>query len=129
MAEELSKYGEDYGAALCLPPNRAALPFDQLTPAEQQCVRQVGTAVENRVLERFGVNPPGQAMELYRYTIQGPKGTPLGTLNYADGALSVCWNAQSTTAPTCDIIGHGHDALLTALRIYRDQGFTVTESS
>jgi len=128
MAMEESRWAEDYGRALCLPPDRAALPRDQLTPTEQQCVVQVGTAAESRLLARFGAPgpQPPTSPELYRFDLQGPTGQALGQLTYADGALVICWTKDQRSQ--CDTLGHGHDALVTAMQLLQMQGIQLRET-
>lgn len=118
---ELSKFARNYGTAICLSPERAALPFDQLTPAEQQCVQRVGEGVEGRIEQRFGV---GDAPQITRYTVTGTNGEDLGTLTYAEGVLS--WCVPKTAPPNCGIIGHGQDGLQAALQVLHLLGLTAT---
>jgi len=111
MADELSKWGQDYGAALCLAPDREALPFDQLTPAEQQCVRTVGLHAETKLDEHFGLPTPP---DVARYRLRGAHGEDLGRLTYADGTLNLC--VPKAQQPQCQVLGYGHDGLNAALR-------------
>lgn len=122
---ELSKFGQDYGAAVCLAPDRAGLPLDQLTPAEQACVTRVGLGVEARVEARFGVDAGTSAPPpLRRYAVTGPAGQPLGTLTFAGGAVNWCVPRE---APNCGPVGYGHDGLHAALRMLDLLGFDATE--
>lgn len=106
MPEELSKWGQDYGAALCLAPDRESLPFDQLTPSEQQCVETVGLKAETKLDEHFGLPTPP---EVARYRLRGTHGEDLGRLTYADGTLNLC--VPKATVPQCHTLGYGQDGL------------------
>jgi len=121
---DLSEWARDYGAALCLPADRARLPWDQLTPAEQQCVTRVGEGAEHKLLSHFA--GPLPTPELYRYAVQGPTGQQLGTLTYADGTLSLCWTPPHAPQ-ACQVIGAGHDGLLSVIQLLGLQGFHLRD--
>lgn len=119
---ELSKFGQDYGAAVCLAPDRAALPRDQLTPAEAACVTRVGLGVETRLVERLGA--PSAPPPVARYAVTGPQGQPCGSITFAGGAVNWCVPRE---APNCGPLGYGHDGLHAALRMLDLLGFDATE--
>lgn len=118
MPEELSKWGQDYGAALCLSPDREYLPFDQLTPAEQHCVATVGLNAERKLDAHFGLpTPPAVA----RYRLTGAHGEELGHLTFADGTLNLC--VPKANAPACHVLGYGHDGLDATLNTLQALGW------
>ena len=121
---ELSKWGRDYGAAVCLAPDRAGLPLDQLTPAEAACVTRVGLGVETRFVERLGTTAPSAPPPVARYAVTGPQGQPCGTITFAGGAVNWCVPRE---APNCGPVGYGHDGLHAALRMLDLLGFDATE--
>ncbi|NMP22198.1 hypothetical protein [Sulfobacillus harzensis] len=122
---ELSKFGRDYGASLCLAPGREFTPLSDLTPEERACVERVGGAVEQKVLEDFGVNadPP----QLARYRVTGRHGQDLGTLTYAEGVLN--WCVPKDAPPQCGTVGHGQDGLAATLKMLRLLGFSTQSLS
>lgn len=107
---ELSSAGQNYGAAMCLAPDRASVPFSQLTADEQTCVRAVGTRWEADVDRALGYGGAPAPPDLRRATLQGAAGR-LGTLTYADGVVTVCWDVPTDAgASRCQAVGSGLDA-------------------
>ena len=121
---ELSTWGRDYGAALCLAPDRAAVPFDRLTDAEQQCVAQVGTGAEARLEAHFGLDAVPAPTPFARYRVTSPAGADLGTLTFAGGAVNWCVPRE---APNCGPVGYGHDGLDATMRMLQLLGMTAQE--
>jgi len=103
------------------------LPLDQLTPGEQDCVRQVGLGAEQRLEQHFGVVNSGTRGGMGRWSIQGPHGEVLGTLTFADGTAIFC-SAPTAKAPTCGVLGYGADGLDAALGTLHLLGFTAEPS-
>jgi len=116
----LSKWGRDYGAALCLAPDRAGLPLADLTDAERACVTRVGTRAEEHLDAHFGVTVDPVAPPIARYRVTNAAGSDLGTLTFAGGAVN--WCVPRDTGPTCGLVGYGHDGLAAALAMLRTLG-------
>ena len=100
------------------------LPFDQLNPSEQDCVRQVGLGAETRLEKHFGGVNSGTRGGAGRWSIQGPHGESIGTLTFADGTALFC-PAPGARNPTCGVLGYGADGLDAALGTLHMLGFTA----
>jgi hypothetical protein len=125
MAEPpLSKWAEDWSRALCLPAGREQVPWDQLTPQEQQCVADLGTRAETAFEAHFGALQaalPG----LQQWDLVGPAGQPGGRLTYADGSVNLCLHRGPGQGDLCAVVGQGQDGLTTAMALLPLLGFTV----
>jgi len=117
---ELSAWGRHFGKALCLSPERAALPFESLSPEEQACVRQVGLSAETKLEEHFGaLAVPNPVQITYRLTAQD--GTQVGELRYVDGLASLCVETPRQ-GQRCQILGDGPGAVNAALTVLEALG-------
>jgi len=124
MAEPLSRAAEDFGRAFCVPETASAIPFDQLPPDQQQCVVRVGETWARKVEQRLGGEPAVPAVR--RATVTGPRGTAVGTLTFADGAVTLCLTPQSGQR-SCQVVGFGHDAYEAASQTLGAMGLAVHE--
>jgi|GEM_PF-2418414 hypothetical protein len=124
----LSAAGEHFGRAFCTAASEAGVPFAQLPPDEQACITTVGRRWEADIDQKMGVGAPPPAPEVYRATLQGTNG-PVGTLTYADGTVTLCWNPppSGTAGPRCQVLGSGFDAFRTAQTLLRQFGLQTVD--
>lgn len=124
MPENLSTAGMDYGRAFCVPDDKKTVPFDQLTPDEQACTIRVGDGWEQKTIARLGgVANPVAIPVVERFTLTGHQDNPIGTLTFADGAVTVCFTPQGTQGPNqCQVVGFGHEALDAARAVLQTMG-------
>jgi hypothetical protein len=135
MPEELSLAGADYGRAFCLSPDRASLPFPELSAVEQQCVRTVGLRFQEDVERRLGLaGPPGSTADppvIQRLQVTGPTGQTVGHVTFADGAVTLCLRHERPTATgqpakACDLVGFGMDGFYAVQETLEHLGFRTT---
>ncbi len=122
---ELSEAGLHFGEAFCVGAERQGLALSQLTPAEQACVQTVGMGFERRVAAAFGGTPEAIIIP---QRLLGSGGQDLGTLTYADGDVTLCLRARASGAPSCQVVGHGADALAATQRMLDLLGVSVAEA-
>ena len=120
---ELSKWGEHFGQALCLSPERAVLPLDELTPSERQCVEQVGLSAQRSAEEKRGAPSP---TPVATYSLRGNTGE-VGQLKYVDGVVSLCLH-DAHGQQHCQVIGDGSDAVAAAVNVLRLFGIEANPS-
>lgn len=124
----LSTAGEHWGRQFCTAAAEAGLPFAQLPPDQQACVTTVGRAWEADIDRKMGVGQPPPPPEVYRATLQGTAG-PLGTLTYADGVVTLCWDRPpGPEGRRCQVVGHGFDAFRTAQRTLGHFGVAAVDT-
>lgn len=114
----LGPAGEHFGRAFCVSPERQGLPFDKLTPEEQECVRRVGLGWEQRVERALAV----PEVRSSNYTVRR-NGIPLGTLSFSEGNVVLCLLNRP-----CKAIGQGEEALQGAHQALIEMGFEVEPS-
>lgn len=125
----LTPAGEHFGRAFCAPAGTSGTPLDQLPPDVQQCVTTVGRNWEADIDRRLGVMAPAPP-EVYRARLQSDTGSEVGTLTYADGVVTLCWDrppADVTTGSRCQVLGNGFDAFRAAQSLLRQFGLLTTE--
>lgn len=106
---ELSEAGAHYGRAFCVPADRIGLPLDQLSPQERACVESVGEGWQERVEEKLGAGIQTNAPipDVYLKVMRGEH--QIGNLRLVGGTVTLC---LPTT--TCEVVGHGIDAIAAA---------------
>jgi hypothetical protein len=129
MAEApLSRWADDWARAMCLPPDREQLPWDQLQPGEQQCVVSVGERAEAAFARHFAALNnvlPG----IQQWTLRSAQGNVTGRLVYADGSVSLCLHRPPGQGDLCAVVGQGQDGLTTAMALLPLLGMTVEPPS
>lgn len=125
--QQLSGPAIDYGRAMCLPDTDKSHPWDQLTPGQQQCVREVGGTFEHKVEEKMGYqggDPPVPTEHHETAPIHGPTGQTLGQVDFDRGVVTVCWTQPPANTPKgCDFVGYGFDAFVSAQMLLDSLGF------
>lgn len=118
MAEvnpNLAPAAQHYAEAMC-PANDAA------------CIDRVAAGWERDVDRSFGVlsSQPPQVM---RFDVHARNGQKAGTLTYADGTVTLCYEAGGGKPAKCGVVGTGLDGFTTAANMLGVQGYGVERSA
>lgn len=122
----LSEAGEDFGLAFCVPDSMSATPLEQLPPEMQTCVNRVGAKFQEDVDQKMGFNG-GQVADtplIQRFTVTGPQGSQVGTLTFADGAVTYCATPEAAKQ-ACGLVGYGLDGFHAAHDLLEHLGFQM----
>ena len=94
---------------MCLSNDRIGLPLQELTPEERACVTNVGEGWQGRVDESLGGSGhyPTPIPDVYLRVMRGA--TQVGSLRLVGGAVTLCMPQA-----TCEVVGHGLDAIAAA---------------
>lgn len=126
MVETLSEAALDYGRAFCVPESESGVPFTQLPTDQQTCVARVGETWANKVEQKMGGGLPAAIPVIRRTTLGGPQGQSVGTLTFADGAVTLCMTPQGQPGTgSCQVVGWGHDAFDAARQTLQALGVSV----
>ena len=110
----LTPAGRHFGEAFC-------------PPGDETCIRTVGEGWERRVEEAFGAGAGGPPVVVTQ-EVNGATGTRLGTLTYADGAVTLCLEVTpGGGGPRCRQVGQGVDGLIAVQQMLELLGMTTRE--
>jgi len=129
MADNLSEAALDYGRAFCVPVTEAGVPFDQLPPDQQACVRRVGETWAQKVEARMGAGVDSgltpETPEVRATNVVGPTGQQVASLTFVDGAVTLCLGPADKRV--CNLVGYGRDAYDAAKQVLTQLGLQVPQ--
>lgn len=133
MPAGLSKAGEDYARAVCVPKGQEGTAYESLTAQQQLCVQKVGISFQNDIEQAlgYGTGTPGATGEIKplhkhapeRYALNNPEGqTVAHVVVEPDGDIDVC-----TVGRNCiQVVENGGPKEFESLRkTLTDNGFTL----
>ena len=96
--------------------------------ADADCIRRVAAGWERDVDQAFGAFA-SQPPSIMRYDVLARSGAKAGTLTYADGTVTLCWDRPpaSDAGPRCQVLGNGFDAFRTAQTLLRQFGVQTVD--
>lgn len=88
------------------------------------CIQRVAAGWERDVDQAFGVLS-NQTPQITRMDVLGRSGRKVGTLTYADGTVTLCYEAAGGAPARCGVVGNGLDGFVVAQNMLGIQGLAA----